>query len=388
MKRQRFCNLLITIAIILLIAPFASAQTKPTVKFGGALRFNYRYKDWDINNKSIGGDAVFDVFKISAKATYGKLFLDMDYRFYPSDFGGGMLRYGYIGYDFNTENQLQIGANQVPFGLLPYASHSWFFNLPYYVGLEDDYDMGIKFVRNTSKWHLALALYKNAEGPRAWSTFSNGTSGNSADPIRYSYDLAGDTEENGQINARAAYKFNKQEIGVSSQLGQYHNHVTDKTNSHNAFAIHYNGNFLQDERLNIKAEAIQYTYNGAVDDLITMAAYNYTYDITSKATLLTAGIAYTIPLKMEPFQSIQFYENYNYMIKGNDGHHDTQMNVIGCLLTAGPIYTYIDYASGKNQDWFGPWGGFGPDGDQYGLGRGEASPEWHSWFNINVGYYF
>ena len=76
------------------------------------------------------------------------------------------------------------------------------------------------------------------------------------------------------------------------------------------------------------------------------------------------------------------------MLKPDDGFNDSKMNVVGMLISAGPIYTYVDYASGKNQDWLGPWGGFGEDANRYGLGKGEKDSPWRSWFNINVGYYF
>ncbi|WP_321306852.1 hypothetical protein [Marinifilum fragile] len=376
------------ILALIVIANVAQAQKIKDVKIGGALRFNFRYKDWDENNKDVGGDAVLDVFRLNTKARYEKLYMDAEYRFYPSEFGGGMLHHGFIGYNFNDNSHLELGVHQVPFGIQPFASHSWFFNLPYYVGLEDDYDTGLKYVFDTNKWNFAFAFYKNAEGGRAWTTFSNGSQGNAVDLARYSYDLAGDNEENGQFNFRAARKFNNQEVGFSAQLARYRNHVKDKNYHYNAFALHYHGRFLEKERLDVKFELTRYDYKGADNDLIKMAAYNYTYDIASEAIIICGGVAYTIPVEWGPIESLQVYDNYNYMKKGNSQFNDTQMNVLGVMVKAGPIYTYIDYASGKNQDWLGPWGAFGESADAYGFGRGAANPEWYSWFNVNVGYYF
>ncbi len=378
--------------ILLTLSAFATADSfsQKTKKFelGGALRFNYRYKDWDKNSKDVGGDAVFDVFKLNAKASYSKLFLDAEYRFYPSDFGGGMLHHGYVGFKFNEEMQIQLGVNQVPFGILPFASHSWFFNLAYYVGLEDDYDMGVKFLYNSDNWDLAFAWYKNAEGGRAYKTFSNSKKGYGVDDARYSYDLSGDTEEKGQWNGRAAYKFNSHEVGLSGQYGSYINHATDKTKSHYAFGAHYHGKFLAEKQLDIKLEALKYGYNGNSGDVITMAAYNYTYNIAEEASLFSVGIAYTIPINWTYINAIQLYDNYHYMYKYGSGQNNTQMNVVGMMISADPVFVYIDYASGKNHDWLGPWGAFGKNSDRYGLGRGAESAEWHSWFNINLGYYF
>ncbi|TAJ14614.1 hypothetical protein DMA11_04385 [Marinilabiliaceae bacterium JC017] len=386
--KQVFCNVIKLFVLFFFSIASSNAQNTSNLELGGSIRFNYRYKAWDQNHRDTGGDAVFDVFLLKAKANYSKLFLDAEYRFYPSDFGGGMLKHGFIGYKFNEKTQIQVGVNQVPFGILPYTAHSWFFNLPYYVGLEDDYDTGIKFLYNTDKFDFALAWYKNAEGGKSWQDFSNGTSGYGVDPARYSYDLAGDMEENGQFNARVAYKFHDQEIGVSGQLGRYLNHSSREHDSHYAMAIHYNGKFLAQKQLDVKLEALTYKYNLAGKDEITMAAYNYSYDIAKEASVFSGGIAYTIPVQWGMLESVQLYENYNYMLKGPDGFNDSQMNVVGMLLTAGPIYTYIDYASGKNHDWFGPWGAFGEESNRYGLGKGADDPQWHSWFNINLGYYF
>ena len=57
-----------------------------------------------------------------------------------------MLREGWIGYRFNDSHRLQIGLTTVPFGVLPYTGNNYFFNLNYYAGLEDDADMGIKYL--------------------------------------------------------------------------------------------------------------------------------------------------------------------------------------------------------------------------------------------------
>jgi len=384
-------NLRKQIAIIfafVLINNLLVAQSKNGVEFGGALRFNYRYKAWDKSNTDIGGDLVYDVFKLNAKATYNDLFLDVEYRFYPSEYGGGMLHHGFIGYVINPESQIHLGVHQVPFGLQPFASHSFFFNLPFYVGLEDDYDTGIKYIRTTEKWDFALAVYKNAEGARKWSTFSDGSQGYGVDPARYSYDLGTDLEELEQVNLRLARKFNDQEIGISVQRGRYIDHSKNEKNAHTAVAIHYNGNFTRDNRLNVKFEATGYSYDNSTNDLVSMVAYNYKYDIASEALILCGGLSYTIPTDFGPLKSITIYDDYNYMYKTNSSFNSTKMNVFGVLLTAGPIYTYIDYASGVNQDWLGPWGGFGENGDKYGFGQGAAKEEWNSWFNINVGYYF
>ncbi|MCT4615323.1 MAG: hypothetical protein N4A49_10665 [Marinifilaceae bacterium] len=365
----------------------AQEQIKPKVKIGGAVRYNIRYKDWDDNSRSMGGDVVMDVFKIDVKADYGKLFLDADYRFYPKDFGRNMIHHGYLGYKFDDQTQVHLGVHKVDFGILPYASHSAFFNLPYYIGFEDDYDTGLKFVHNTKKWDISLAWYKCAEGGREFKTFSDGSMGYGTDNARYSFDLSGDTEEKGQFNGRVAYKHKSHEFGFSAQYGKYFHHANHETKDSYAYAAHYTGKFLPKKNLDLKLQYMKYDYN-ADSDLVNMGAYTYSYDVASEADIITAGLAYTVPIKNKYIKAVKFYENYNYMNKYADGLNDTQFNVVGMMIVASPIIVFIDCATAKNHDWLGPWGHFGDNHDQCGFGRGEKSPEWNSWFNINIGYYF
>ena len=74
-----------------------------------------------------------------------------------------MLREGWIGYRFNDSHRLQIGLTTVPFGVLPYTGNNYFFNLNYYAGLEDDADMGIKYLFHKDRWELSLAYFQNAD---------------------------------------------------------------------------------------------------------------------------------------------------------------------------------------------------------------------------------
>lgn len=387
--KQQNCRVLLVFLFFLTSISSSFSQISKYVEIGGALRFNYRYKAWDESNRKLGGDIVLDVFRLNAKASYSKLFLDAEYRFYNSDWGGGMLHHGFIGYHIDKKHQIQLGVPQVPFGILPYASHSFFFNLPYYVGLEDDYDTGIKYTYTGENWDIAIAYFKNAEGGKVWKTFSDGTSGYAVDPARYSYDLAGDYEEIGQANIRVAYKTNGHEIGVSGKYGTYLNHAAEKDskNPYFASAIHYHGKFLSKKQLDLQFELINYQYKGGNSKVISMAAYNYYYNVAKEATIITGGLAYTFPIKWKFIESVQVYNDYNYMLK-SEGLNDTQMNVTGLMVAANPVYVYFDYAIGKNQDWLGPWGAFGPDADKSGFGYGEENPSWNAWFNINLGYYF
>lgn len=49
-----------------------TAQEKPRLKIGGALRFNYNYSDWKPESRNRGGEFDFDVLRLNVNASYKK----------------------------------------------------------------------------------------------------------------------------------------------------------------------------------------------------------------------------------------------------------------------------------------------------------------------------
>lgn len=366
---------------------------KQGIHVGGALRVNYFTKSWagQEGNRQRGGDVAFDTFRLNVDGQLSNVLLSAEYRVYQ---GYSMLHHGWVGYAFSEDTQVQLGVHQVPFGLLPYAGHSWFFSLPYYMGFEDDYDMGLKLIHKRGPWNLQLAFYKNDEG---------NYTGRSTDSARYSYDIvrvsrgnAGEAyldtdqanQETNQLNARVAYTFEhgdlgRTEVGVSGQAGQLYNAVTERNGLGWAAAAHFNGTY---GRFNVVLEGLHYAYapenpEGVSDDFVTVGAYDAPYKLASRGTVLLAGVSYSQPVNWGPISNITFYENYSVLLKSQAGYATSHQNVLGALVTAGPIYTYIDVASGQNQPWLGP---------DYGGALAEGTPDalWETRFNINVGYYF
>ncbi len=378
------CTKVLFMFLFFSLSSIIVAQDKPEVTMGGALRFNYNSSSWKGNQTERGGDFGFDVFRVNAKAAYKGLKLNAEYRFYSSGFGGGMLKQGWIQYDFKDNSQFQLGLTQVPFGITTYNSNSWFFSLNYYVGLEDDHDMGLKYSRSSDKWDLDLAFFKNAEE----NSFGNLSD---VDNSRYAYDVGslGNTYRNkelNQFNAKVNYKFGKtvkSKLGASAQYGALLNLDTEDIGNRNAFAVHYEATY---NNWNLKAQFTSYNYNpeapnGESDDMIAMTAYGAPYMVASKATLYTIGLNHTIPVEWGPISSVMVYNDFGYMNKSLDDFEDTMMNDFGFLLTAGSVYTYIDFAAGKNQPWLGnEW--------TNGLASGNPDADWEMRCNINIGYYF
>ena len=368
---------------------FGESDTK--LKVGGALRLNAFSKSWDDANRDKLGDLESDTFRINVDGSYSEILVSAEYRLYS---GYSMLHHGYVGYAFDDESEVHIGVHRKPFGLLPYASHNWFFDLTYYLGMEDDYDAGIKYVRQVGNLDVQLAFYKNDEG-----SFT----GDSVDSARYSYDVvktdaielsgsgvttAQTNEETNQLNGRLAYTFDhgdkwSTEVGGSVEYGGLYNSTTARMGDHWATAMHLNGNYSQ---FNVMLEWVQYEFDpknpaGSDDGFVIMGAYDAPYKVASRGDVVLANVAYTIPFENSNIDSVKIYANYSRLMKDIDGFPDSQQFVVGSLVAAGPLWTYFDFAFGKNHPWLGP---------EYGAALAEGAPaaDWELRFNINVGYYF
>ncbi len=367
---------------ILATINLSSQEKEDYVKFGGALRFNIFDKSWV--DDATQPEATLDTWRLNVDARTAGVDLSFEYRFYPTSGNSHFLHHGYLGYGFNDDLYMKLGVTQVPFGITKYASHSWWFQIPYYVGLEDDYDMGIKFdYTGIDNLELNVAYFRQPE-------FNGGASSNlDANASRYSYDITPNDEaairELNQFNLRAAYQLSESvEVGVSGQFGGIYNDVLEKSEMSTAFAGHLVANV---GNFNFKGEYIYYNYAakdnaGNTLDKLQMGAYAYNYNVAAEANMIVAGLAYSIPVEWGPISNVQPYVDYSVINKATAGFEPTQHLVPGMLITAGSIYTYVDYAMGKNNAWLGA------DTWTNGLAEGSADAEWESRFNINIGYYF
>lgn len=355
------------------------AQDTPQISVGGALRFNYNLSSWKPEQKERGGDFGMDMFRINTTAAFIGITLNAEYRLYPESFGGGMLKQGWLGYKLNEHDEIQLGLTQVPFGIQQYNSHNWFFNLSYYVGLEDDHDMGIKYLHIGEIFEYQLAFFKNAEEFRFGNTSEISHS-------RYSYDVAGMNKEVNKLNAKLIYKFGdswRNRLGVSGQYGGLYNLRTKKAGSHFGLGVHYE---ITGKQWNLKAMAITAEHDpenppGVSRETISMAAYGAPYEVASDFNLYTLSISRDFPVPWKPLSNLQLYNDFGYLQKHESFFEDSFMNVTGILVTAGKVFTYIDYAAGYNHSWLG--GNFIND---FGVGNPEA--KWEARFNINIEYYF
>jgi len=282
---------------------------------------------------------------------------------------------------FEEGNQLDIGISQVPFGILPFASHNFWFLIPFFVGLEDDYDAGIRWHNDTvGDWTFDLAYFINEE-------YGDATNIN-----RYSVDVVRvgeqQNEERNQFNARVAYTFKHSEtshteVGVSGRYGDLDNRTTGGRGNYWSAALHANA-FLGP--WNFMLEGIRYEYNpenpvGVSNDLVLMGNLGSTRLVAAKADIIVANIAYDFGAIGWKIDRLNCYNDFSYMNKDEDSFKDSYINDTGCLVAMGPFWIWTDLIYGKNA-WYlndsATDSGFGPGG----------TDKWERRFNVNFEWYF
>lgn len=374
------------------VLPDTTEERTLETDVGGALRFNYVYRDYDETDADVGGAFLFDTFRINADVAYGELVLGAEYRFYS---GYHMLKTGWVGYDFSDRLRGQIGVHQVPFGITTYASNSWFFQLPYYVGLEDDHDVGVKLTYTGEAWRVAGAFYKEAEGPFTGSSLAS---------ARYSYDVvpaaegaldygtapvagARSNREVNQGNLKVTYTTGGDavtaEVGASGQLGGLYNSVTERMGTHWAAAghVHATAGALQAKLQLIRFGHRPENPEGQDDDFVVFGAYDFPYKVTAYGTFYSAALTYAVPVAWGPVTTLNLYNDVSYLDKDPAGYVDSIQNIAGVSVAAGPLFTYFDLVVARNHP-------FAIPGDVFAAALAEGSDDWHVRFNVNVGFYF
>lgn len=351
------------------------------ITIGGAVRTQYVWADYDDANTDRGGDFDFDLIRLDYSGSIGDVILSAQYRWFQYM---ESLQHAWVGYNFDENWQGQVGITKVPFGITPYNSNSYFFSSNFYVGLEDDHDAGLKLRYRDSDWDFDIAFFKNDE--------QGGVDGSvSAREDRYAYDplgirLAGEgvydtpelaVAETNSFAARAARKIklsddSSLEFGVSGQIGKMNDGVDD-VGDRNAFALH---SVYTVDRWTVMGQVTHYDYDMDIEnDGIVVGAYAFYDTIPSRANLYTANVAYSLPVQIGPITNLTFYNDLSVMTNKRNYDEDTVMNVLGMAISAGGLYTYVDFVKAKNQPFVG------------GTMAGE-SDDFETRFNINIGYYF
>lgn len=346
-------------------------QALEAVKFSGSFRMNFGFRDDDEGAKDRAGDTQFNLFNLGVDTEADGIRFSGQYRWYNFT---DTVHHLYFAVKETPHSEFQLGLMQVPFGILPYEANSWWFGIPYYLGLNDDYDSGFKYLYQSGRWDIQAAFYLGTE-------FSADNNRRYSVDVLHSADNSAKNEEDNTVNLRLAYDLAPGEVGVSLQAGQLYNSSEEKHGNQWAAAVHHVGFF---GALSTQLELIQYQFNGknppgSNDDVIWVGALQDTYQIAAKGMLAVFNVAYDVGVNGSRITNLRFYNDYSVLNKDARAMKDSQLNVTGVGISAGRVYSNIDVIMGRNVLYVSGVR------DAYAAG---SKDDWGTRFNINIGYYF
>ncbi|MFI8716291.1 hypothetical protein ACIGHF_00140 [Stenotrophomonas sp. NPDC077464] len=341
-----------------------ATQADPYIDIGGAVRFNYGWLDYGPTSR-----LQLELLRADVKAGAGPLFFSAQYRWYD---GFDAVHHAYVGWNVNQDAQLKAGIQQVPFGLLPTVSQSFWFGSGYYLGIEDDYDPGV--------------TYHHQRGNHAWTLgwFSGDEYGSGARYDRYSFDVAQTAalpyRERERVHLRYEHAGSLGDgellLGVSAFSGQVQDTTTRRHHGHQGAAVHAQ---WKREGWTTQLQWARYRYD-VPGDRIAMSAFMAPFEIAAEADVPSLNVAYSFGARRW-LDDITCYNNLSMTrpLGRGPGVRDSWQNVTGCSLQKGIMLTYVDWIAGRNM-WFA-------GGDGIGIDEGGPS-RWHSRLNLNIGFYF
>lgn len=370
----------------------AQADSDGQLKIGGALRARYDYSfDYAQNVSKLS----FDTFRIDVNYDSSTFYGSAQYRFYggafPYDYTTQVGRinfpaFAWLGYKVSDSTRIVAGLNQMPFGLLPYASNTFYQTLVNVVGLEDVHNLGAKFMYKSGPLDLQFGFYPTDGG--SWA-------GTSKDGARYSVNVvdADSSVAGGSHNrernimvGRLAYAFQRSEtasseLGVSVLHSTLRNIDTEDNGHRNAYAVHYGGKF---GALGVLAEAGRQSMSprnpSAVGNgSVSFGAFDGSFNVASKGSFYSAEVSYGLPWVLGPVNKITPYLNYSAFTKDGSDFKDSRRVIAGAHFNAGPLFIYTEMRWGKNDPYTGDYvNGAAAGGDDV----------WKKVFYANIGYYF
>ncbi|UMY16767.1 hypothetical protein MMB17_19145 [Methylobacterium organophilum] len=375
--------------------------------FGGAIRARID-ANFDATNARTGAPDTrsyfgFDTLIVKAAYDSSTLFGAAQYRFYggaypytresgyKSTFGEfNFLQFAYAGVKLSPEDSISVGLQQVPFGLVPYFSTTFFETVGFVAGLEEVYNTGLKFSHVEKDFNYQLGYFP-ADGGNYFG-ISRDASRYSTNVVKADSYVAGGSNnvEQHMLVGRGEYTFFRNEavtatVGASIWHSSIYNYDTGTYGSKQQEALHFVGTYGPWTLRAIGARVdIDPRNPGGRNSLITIGSYDGSYNLATKAFFFSGDLSYKFTPTVGPFTEIVPYFNYSAYYKDQRAYRDTERYIVGSAWTIRNIsglYVYTEMRIGRND----PYTGAG----QYtqGLAAG-GDNKFKKSFYVNIGYYF
>lgn len=377
--------------LALFSAPALTVEVTDKLDLGGGIRARY-------DDDASRGIHKFGIDTLMLSATYNSdswigaaryRFYGKDYPYQYTDHFGDIhfTEYAWIGYRFDASQQVQVGLNQVPFGLQPMYSDTFMETVASGMGLEDLYEVGAKYMKDMGDWNLQAGYYAHPAWPGHGN--SRGTTysvvATQADPT-----IAGGSNNAerdmfvGRLARNVQFGGWKGELGASLLTSTLYNRDTHRDGRRNEFALHYSGT------KGPWGAKLQYTRHlmspknpDGHNQMITVGAYDGTYNMATRGNLYQANGHYDIAGSYLGgwVKDMQLYTSYDIYAKSNPQFRNTQRWIAGTAFSLKMLSIYVEWREGRNDPSIG-----GSDYAQ-SLAAGGTN-RWKGQLFVSLGYYF
>ncbi|NKF50934.1 hypothetical protein G3R49_10210 [Shewanella sp. WXL01] len=359
----------------IVFSPLQARESDDFMRIGGALKFNYKYMVDSPDSKGTAGDFYYDVGSLSFDSKQGKFGLSADYRFKTDH---QYIKYAYGYYQPSDTLHFQLGLNTVPFGNQNLISNSYWFGLPYYLGFEDDKDMGLKSIIKHDGATTEFAYYVSSEySPTNKNRYAADLYVGEVDGKQYF------NEEANQLNLRHTESFNHSRgsfaLGVSYQYGQIIHQKNQTKGDRSAWAVHLESK-VDDWTLQLQMMEYQFNAPDSQDkNRIAMSLAGSSYEVASKAKVYNANLARKVKTS---WGELKLYNDFGLMTPNvNDPKFaNSVQNVTGVTTRVGPIEVMLDYIVGHNLVFLSKANNH--------VGLPLEANNWDKRLNCNMAYYF
>ncbi|BDY06773.1 hypothetical protein [Ferrimonas sp. YFM] len=366
-SKPKTLALLVASALSMLAMGSAQAETH----IGGSLKVNYAYKEFSESSKSKGGDLDFNSFELKVKSEWDDVGMKAAYRFMN---GHDYLKFGYAYYNGLPDWQFQAGIINKPFGNRKYASHNWWYSLNYYLGFEDDFDMGVKAQYSQGGWISEMAFFKNSEYK---ATDARGFAADAARMTINGTDYH--NEETNTFNLRQSYGFDtggiSHLVGASLEYGQLYDTKLDDNGTSTAYAVHWDSRY---NGYNMQLQFVDYDYDQANQrSTYGVKMLNSAFEVASAGQVYTFNLAKSFK---RDWGSFTIYNDYSMVEPDTaDANQDRSvLNSTGVSISVKQFQIYIDHYMAKNSVWLG----------DKGIGLADGDDDWNHRINVNLAYKF
>ncbi|MEH3117523.1 MAG: hypothetical protein PGN25_07925 [Methylorubrum populi] len=310
------------------------------------------------------------------------------YKGYLGEFS--FLQFAYAGVKLNANDSVSIGLQQVPFGLLPYFSTTFFETIGFVNGIEDLYNVGVKYNHTEADLNYQFGYFPSDGGN--YFGISRNSARYSTNIVKADGYLAGGTNnvEQHMLVGRGEYTFFNSgdataTVGASILRSSIYNYDTQEYGSKQQEALHLVGTYGPWTLRTLGARIdIDPRNPGGANSLISVGGYDGSYNLATKGWFVSGDLSYKLSPEHGPFSELTPYVNYSALYKDRADFRDTERYMVGCvwvLREIPEIYIYTEARFGRND----PYTGAG----QYAQGLGAGGDnKFKTSFYTNIGYYF